>query len=139
MDLFFSKPMDCWLEQFSPRPITWIGAGAANGAEMLASADQAWNSVASLSKAIFLSIAILLLAFYWTLEGPRTIQALLPLIPRDQRQGTYELISAMESKVGYFIAGQGILCLIVGIMALAAYLLIGLPNALVLALIAGIV
>jgi predicted PurR-regulated permease PerM len=44
----------------------------------------------------------------------------------------------MESKVGYFIAGQAILCLIVGVMALAAYLLIGLPNALVLALIAGL-
>ena len=108
------------------------------GLQMLASADQAWNSFASLSKGIFLAIAILLLAFYWTLEGPRTIQALLPLIPRDQRQGTYELISAMESKVGYYIAGQGILCLIVGVMALVAYLLIGLPNALVLALIAGL-
>ena len=108
------------------------------GLEMLASADQAWNSFALLSKGLFIALATLLLAFYWTLEGPRTIQALLPLLPRDQRQGMYELISAMESKVGYFIAGQAILCLIVGIMALAAYLLIGLPNALVLALIAGL-
>jgi predicted PurR-regulated permease PerM len=44
----------------------------------------------------------------------------------------------MESKVGFYIAGQGVLCLIVGLMALAAYLLIGLPNALVLALVAGV-
>ena len=44
----------------------------------------------------------------------------------------------METKVGFYIAGQGILCLAIGIMALVAYLLIGLPNALVLALLAGV-
>ena len=44
----------------------------------------------------------------------------------------------MESRVGFYIAGQGILCLVIGIMALIAYLLIGLPNALVLALMAGV-
>jgi predicted PurR-regulated permease PerM len=43
----------------------------------------------------------------------------------------------METKVGFYIAGQGVLCLIIGIMAFIAYLLIGLPNALVLALVAG--
>ena len=60
------------------------------------------------------------------------------LVPKEQRKNISELILAMETKVGSYIAGQGILCLIVGIMALAAYLLIGLPNALVLALVAGV-
>jgi predicted PurR-regulated permease PerM len=44
----------------------------------------------------------------------------------------------METKVTAFIAGQGILCLVIGCMALLAYLLIGLPNVLVLALVAGV-
>jgi hypothetical protein len=44
----------------------------------------------------------------------------------------------METKVGFYIAGQGVLCLVIGVMALVAYLLIGLPNALVLALVAGV-
>jgi predicted PurR-regulated permease PerM len=44
----------------------------------------------------------------------------------------------METKVGYYLAGQGILCLVIGILALVAYSLIGLPNALVLALVAGV-
>jgi len=44
----------------------------------------------------------------------------------------------MESKVGLYMVGQGILCLVIGLLALIAYLLIGLPNALVLALIAGV-
>jgi predicted PurR-regulated permease PerM len=78
------------------------------------------------------------LIFYWILDGPRTIQSLLLLIPQGQRESISELISAMENKVGYYIAGQSILCLIIGVMALLAYLLIGLPNALVLALLAGV-
>ena len=44
----------------------------------------------------------------------------------------------METKISSYLAGQGILCLIIGSMALVAYLLIGLPNALVLALVAGV-
>ncbi len=94
--------------------------------------------VVSAAKAIFMAIAILLLAFHWTLDGPRTIQSLLPLVPKGQRESISELISAMETKVGFYIAGQGVLCLVIGIMALVAYLLIGLPNALVLALVAGV-
>jgi hypothetical protein len=44
----------------------------------------------------------------------------------------------METKVSFYIAGQGVLCLFIGSMALVSYLLIGLPNALVLALVAGV-
>jgi predicted PurR-regulated permease PerM len=85
-----------------------------------------------------MATAILLLAFHWTLDGPRTIQSLLLLVPKPQRESISELISAMETKVGFYIAGQGVLCLVIGILALVAYLLIGLPNALVLALVAGV-
>ena len=89
-------------------------------------------------KVIFMTSAILLLTFHWTIDGPRTIQAVLLLIPKDQRKNIAELISAMETKVGLYIAGQGVLCLVIGFMALVAYLLIGLPNALLLALVAGV-
>ena len=105
---------------------------------MLASAGQAFGYVASAASIIFMATAILLLAFHWTLDGPRTIQSLLMLVPKGQRDSIGELISAMESKVGFYIAGQGVLCLVIGVMALVAYLLIGLPNAPVLALMAGV-
>jgi predicted PurR-regulated permease PerM len=85
-----------------------------------------------------MATAILLLAFHWTLDGPRAIQSLLQLVPNDQRESISGLISAMETKVGFYITGQGVLCLVIGIMALAAYVLIGLPNALLLAFVAGI-
>jgi predicted PurR-regulated permease PerM len=108
------------------------------GPEVMASAGQALGYVTLAAKGIFIAIVILVLSFYWTLDGPRTIQSFLLLVPQGQRESISELISAMETRVGFYIAGQGILCLVIGIMALLAYLLIGLPNALVLALMAGV-
>jgi predicted PurR-regulated permease PerM len=104
---------------------------------MLNFARQAAGYMASTARFIFIAIAILILAFHWTLDGPRTIQSLLLLVPKGQRENINQLIAAMSAKVSFFIAGQAVLCLIIGIMALAAYLIIGLPNALVLALLAG--
>jgi len=106
--------------------------------EVLDSAGQVLGYVAWGANVIFVTAAILLLAFHWMLDGPRTIQSLLLLVPKGQRESISELISAIETKVGFFIAGQGVLCLIIGSLALIAYVLIGLPNALVLALVAGV-
>ena len=108
------------------------------GPEMLASAGQVAGYVTSLAGVIFTTIMILALVFYWTLEGPRIIRSFLLALPQSQRESIGELISAMESKVGFYMVGQAILCAVIGIMALIAYRLIGLPNALVLALIAGV-
>lgn len=47
-------------------------------------------------------------------------------------------IESAESKIGGYVRGQGILCLAVGSAALLAYSLIGLPLALILGIIAGI-
>jgi len=126
------------LSEFLPATLPGLKPIQQTGQQMLASAGQALGYVASAAKVIFMATAILLLAFHWTLDGPRTIQSLLLLVPKDQRESISELVSAMETKVGFYIAGQGVLCLVIGIMALVAYLLIGLPNALVLALVAGV-
>jgi predicted PurR-regulated permease PerM len=119
-------------------PLTYAGLSGVQltGQGILNSAGQALSLVNGITQFAFYSAIILILAFHWTLDGPRSIQSLLQLIPQDQRQSSQELILAMEGKVSGYVAGQGILCLAIGAMALAVYLLIGLPNALVLALIA---
>ncbi len=132
------NPLIVRFSEFLPAKMPVLAPIQQTGQQMLASAGQAFGYVALAAKSIFMVTAILLLAFHWTLEGPRTIQSLLLLIPKSQRDGIGELILAMENKVGYYIVGQGVLCLVIGIMALVAYLLIGLPNALVLALVAGV-
>jgi len=134
-------PCNQWivrLSEFLPATLPGLEPVQQTGEQMLASAGQALGYVALAAKVIFMATAILLLAFHWTLDGPRTIQSLLLLVPKGQRESISDLIAAMETKVGSYIAGQGVLCLIIGILALAAYLLIGLPNALVLALVAGV-
>lgn len=126
------------LGEFLPVTLPGLTPTLQTGPQMLASASQAMGYVRSAAKIIFTAIVILLLAFHWTLNGPRTIQSLLLLAPKGHRESLSELVAAMESKVGFYIAGQGALCLVIGVMALIAYLIIGLPNALVLALVAGV-
>ena len=108
------------------------------GQELVASAGQVLDYVLSTGRVVFTAIVILVLTLYWTLDGPRILKSSILLIPQDRRESVGDLISAMESKIGFYLAGQGILCLVIGIMALVAYLLIGLPNALVLAMAAGV-
>ena len=126
------------LGEFLPAALPKLSPVQQTEQELMASAGQVAGYVTLLAKGVFTAIIILALAFYWTLEGPRIIRSFLLVIPQTQRESIGELIAAMESKVGFYMVGQAILCTVVGIMALIAYLLIGLPNALVLALIAGV-
>ena len=126
------------LSEFLPATLPKLKLVQQTGQELMASAGQVAGYVAVLAKVLFTATIILVLAFYWTLEGPRIIQSYLLLVPQNRRESISELISAMESKVGFYMIGQAFLCLVIGLMALVAYLLIGLPNALVLALIAGV-
>jgi predicted PurR-regulated permease PerM len=126
------------LSEFLPATLPGLEPLEQTGEQVLASAIQALGYVTTSVKFILIFAAIIILAFHWTLDGPRIVQSLLLLVPRDQRENISELISAMETKLVFFLAGQAALSLIIGIMALVAYLLIGLPNALVLALIAGV-
>ncbi|MGW8317643.1 MAG: AI-2E family transporter [Candidatus Promineifilaceae bacterium] len=90
------------------------------------------------AKGLLTMAVIMSLAFYWTLYSQRTIQSLMMLVPLDKRATVREFVVEAESKVGGFVRGQTILCLIVGGMALIAYGIIGLPYALLLAVVAGI-
>ena len=109
-----------------------------SGQEILDIAGQALGYIGSASQAFLTIVAILLIAFYWTLDGPRHLRSLVALLPKDSRDSTQELMAAIETKVGAYIAGQGVLMLAVGGMALAAYSAIGWPYVLVLALVAGL-
>ena len=128
------------LGQLLPSTLPSLNPGIApqTGEQVVASAGQVLDYLLFTARISFTAIIILVITLYWTLDGPRIIKTILLLVPQDQRESISELISAMESRVGFFIAGQGVLCLAIGMMALVAYLLIGLPNALVLALAAGV-
>lgn len=99
---------------------------------------QALNYGSLIGWGIFVTLATLLLAFYWILEGQRATRTILLWMPMSWRDEARDIFDEIEIKVSSYIRGQTFLCLIIGVLSLVAYLLIGLPYALVLALIAGL-
>ncbi|MCB9078852.1 MAG: AI-2E family transporter [Anaerolineaceae bacterium] len=89
-------------------------------------------------KSLFITIATFILSLYWTLDSERTKRNLLLLIPTPYRDESRILFEEMEAKVGAYVRGQAILCLVIGGLSLVAYLVIGVPYAFALALFAGL-
>jgi predicted PurR-regulated permease PerM len=83
-------------------------------------------------------VAVFLLAYYWTQESNLFIRTLLRMVPASRRNEIREFLDLAETKMGGYIRGQAILSLTVGVAAFVSYTLIGLPFALVLSIIAGI-
>jgi len=126
------------LSEFIPLTLPKLSPVQQTGEDVMVSMGQVAGYILSASRSVFIFIVVLVLAYYWTLDGPRIIQSLLLLVPQENRENIGKLISAMEVKVGLYIVGQTVLCLVIGVLALIAYLFIGLPNAFVLALVAGL-
>ena len=89
-------------------------------------------------KGILSTLAVFLLAYYWTQESTLVIRGLLRLFPPQRKKDVREFLQLAENKLGGYIRGQGLLCLSIGGAAFIAYLFIGLPYTLVLAIFAGI-
>jgi predicted PurR-regulated permease PerM len=132
------NPFMVRLSQSLPASFPGLQPPPATGEQVVDSTMQMLGYAGRTLRFIFTIIILMTLIFYWTLDGPRAIQSFLLLISQEQREATRELIATIESRLSYYVIGQGILCLVIGGVALIAYLIIGLPNALVLALIAGV-
>lgn len=111
---------------------------ATSGEETADRVAQAFDYVRLAGGVLFSLVAVFLMAFYWTLEGDRAVRTFLFLVPSRRRDEVRTVIQEIETRVGGYLLGQALLMLIIGALQLVAYLLIGLPNALLLALIAGL-
>lgn len=89
-------------------------------------------------KGVLGTLAVFLLAYYWTQESNFVVRALLRIVPQNQKKNAREFLQLAESKLGGYIRGQGLLCVAVGLAAFFAYLVIGLPYVLILAIFAGV-
>ncbi len=123
-----------WLPDRPPALDLWLPAGGPlteNGFDSL------WRFLQPALRTIFHLLAFLGLAYFWTLDGHRYQRAFFLLWPPAARPAMRRLAAMIEDRLSRFILGQGLLCLAVGLLALAAYWLIGLPHAVGLALFAG--
>jgi predicted PurR-regulated permease PerM len=136
--LGYEAPPQFQVENLVPDTQSGSDAGQAQSQSGTASVSRAFRYVGLFGRGLFAVIAVLLLAFYWTLESDRAIRSILLFVPSSQREKTREIITAVENKLGDFIIGQSILCATIGVLSLIAFVILGLPNALVLAILAGI-
>ena len=96
------------------------------------------DSVGIALRALLIAGTLFALAYYWNLESQRVKLWLLRFAPAQRRDGIRAVVDEAETTVGAFLAGQLFLGLVIGVASLVAYLLIGLPNALALAVLAGL-
>ena len=83
-------------------------------------------------------VTVLAIAFYWTMEVPRFERLLLSLLAVERRPRALNVWHEIESKLGGFMRGKALAMLSVGVASALGYALIGLPNVLALAVVAGL-
>ena len=115
--------------------LTLAVSPAAGGS--LDAVGQALNTTGVILSGLFTLTAILLIGFYWTLEGEGALRTLLRPLSNDKRESAHEMLQEIGARVGGYVRGQGILAVTIGVADLIVYLLIGLPAALAVALLAG--
>ena len=109
-----------------------------NTEEVVDQVGQTFLYINLVLKGLLGTLVVFLLAYYWTQEGNFILRSLLRITPPQRKKNIREFLQLAEMKLGGYIRGQGLLCLAVGVTAFIAYLLIGLPYTLVLAIFAGV-
>jgi predicted PurR-regulated permease PerM len=121
-----------------PEDLPINGPGPRTEAEAAAVLTQTWQYLLMGGRVLFGIVLTLIMAFYWTLDGQRIRRGLLLLIPREQRESGRSLLNEMEEMLARYTSGLVFLMSAVGALSFVAYLLIGLPYALLLALVAAL-
>lgn len=83
-------------------------------------------------------VMVFILAFYWLLERAAIKRALLRLVPRAQAREVTLIWAEVEEKLGGWVRGQLVLVVTVGGTAMAGFALLGLPNPVLLGVVAGL-
>jgi predicted PurR-regulated permease PerM len=83
-------------------------------------------------------VTLLALVFFWLTERSRLQRYALAFLPAHRRGGVRDAWNEIESRLGSWVRGQLVIMGTIGVATGVAYTLIGLPAALLLALIAAI-
>jgi predicted PurR-regulated permease PerM len=118
----------------------WDMLGGTSGlTQWLLGATQQILNAAGLLGAIFGGalnvIFVLFMALYLTVDGPSMRDYLLVFLPANRRERARRIVANITSRLGLWVAGQLIVCVIVGVGAGVALALIGVPAAALQALI----
>ena len=87
---------------------------------------------------IFVAFVLLLLSYHWMVSGSQIIVSSLFIVKQDKRQNILAILQEIELKLTRYLVGQGVLSLSIALLSLVVFLVLRLPNAFLLALIAGL-
>jgi len=121
-----------------PATLTLPTQSGISGSVELSTIGQAVGYLQWFGWGFFSVIALVLIVYFWILDRDQIVRTTVLMLPADWRDGARELWDALEEKVGAFVRGQLLLCLSVGMVSLVAFGVIGVPNAVLLAVLAGI-
>src|SRR6185369_2466350 len=113
-------------------------AGSPSAQGSLDAVGEVLYTTGNILSGLFTLTAIFLIGFYWTLEGQGITLLLLLRLPNDKRESTREILSEIEMRVGGYVRGQGIMALTIMVADFVIFLVIGLPAALPVAVLAGL-
>lgn len=97
-----------------------------------------FDTVLNIFGGVISFFVILVVTFYLTVEESALKRSLRFLAPDKYQPFLIQLINKIQKKIGAWLQGQLILCLIVGVMVYVGLLILGVKYALVLALVAAV-
>ncbi len=78
------------------------------------------------------------LSYYWLNYRALAVQSVALLLPLDYRADAIDLLNQIEAKLGAFVRGLVLLGLVIAVLSGLGFLLVGLPYAVTIAVIAGL-
>lgn len=94
---------------------------------------------ATAAHTIFLFVTIFVLAFYWLVERESIKVGLMRALPPGPARSLDSIWTEVEVRLGGWVRGQIILMICIGVMSGVAYGIVGLPSAVLLGVVAGVV
>lgn len=140
---FFEQARE-WAAQVRPVALsTSITTLIDAGAEIFAPArppapDEVVEVGAAVAEAAIALVTLLAIVYFWLVEHARVQRYILAFVPMERRAGAREGWNQIEHRLGLWVRGQLILMGAMGVATGIAYSLLGLPGAIILALIAAI-
>jgi predicted PurR-regulated permease PerM len=114
------------------------GAAANPVAPVVGEQPDVMKLVTSAGHFVLNFVTVFFLAFYWLVERASIKRALLRLVPPSRAKDVNAVWLEVEQKLGGWVRGQLLVMLAMGVMAGVGFWVIGLPNPILLAVLAGL-
>jgi predicted PurR-regulated permease PerM len=133
-----------YAENLQPRLLQEFARGALDNAVRSVQSppapaqEQIVQASATAAHTLLSFFTVFVLAFYWLIERPSIKRAILRTVPVRHARDVNTVWMEVEEKLGGWVRGQLVLMLAIGVMATIGYVVLGLPNPILLGVTAGL-